>query len=138
MRNARRAKRDLARELDASFDAAAAGALAEISAPSSKRAAARPEAGAADRPAPSAAPARAPARSTTAPESGANPLAVAKLWASLGDLRDGLGPYEEEKLIATARAFLAGQLPLGYWTRTLNALAETKRGAGAAYGLRWR
>jgi hypothetical protein len=98
-------------------------------------------AGAADLLAPFAAPASpAPSRSTThAPEPPAvSAQAFAKLWASLSELRDGLGPFEEERLIETVRAFLAGELPLAYWTRVINALAETKRGAGPTYGLRWR
>jgi hypothetical protein len=127
---ARRAKR----ALDASFDAAAAGVLAEISASSSKSGvAALPEAGAADPPATSAARA-APCSTITPKPRAASPLAFAKLWAGLPELRDGMSPYEEEKLIKTIQAFLAGQLPLDYWTRVVNALAEAKRGAGAAYG----
>jgi hypothetical protein len=137
---ARQAERTLAQQLDVSFDAAAA--LAKFSTPSSKRAAPRPEAGVVDSPAPSASP--APPHAAIAPEPrnalapSYSPLALKELWARLAELRDGLGPYEEEKLLATAQAFLAGQLPLAYWTRVLNALAETKRGTDAAYGARWR
>jgi hypothetical protein len=98
-------------------------------------------AGAADLLAPFAAPASpAPSPPTThAPEPRAvSAQAFAKLWASLAELRDGLGPLEEEKLIETVRTFLAGELPLAYWTRVINALAEAKRGADAAYGARCR
>jgi hypothetical protein len=60
------------------------------------------------------------------------------MWKALAELRDGLGPYEEERLLRTVQAIAAGQLPFSHYRRIVSALAESKRAADAADELTWQ
>jgi hypothetical protein len=137
------------RKLDASLDAAAAGALTEIStAPSRHGVAAGVDvedrisaAGwvgprAYPRTEPDPAPSR-PAAIAREPRASSLP-SVAELWKVLAPYRDGMSPYEEQKLLLTVQAIAAGELPFSHWARVLGALTEAKRAADAADELRWR